>query len=374
MRTLTSVASLCMLATLAGCGSMSLESKRVDYGAAAVRAPSLEVPPDLTVPAPGERFMVPEDTEAGTSFSDYSKTAGTVTTTGAISVLPVLPNVKLEKNGTQRWLLIDAKAEDVWPQVKAFFPENGLPIKSESAQAGVLETEWVENRANLPKTGLRRIIGQVFDGIYDSGQKDSFRARLERSKDGNGTEIYLTHYGIEEILNSDKSESRWQQRPNDPELEATMLQMLALKLGGVESGETVVGAQYGKESIVEGVVPQLQSRADGSQYLVIAEPFDKSWRSVGLALESAKFAVTDKNRARGLYYIRADAPKAEKGLLEKLAFWRDDEPAAVGRYQVRVREVSAGCEVTVQAADEGAAEDADTNRIVDALYKALLGK
>lgn len=370
MRTLTPIACALALAILAGCGSMSLENKRVDYKAVAVRAPSLEVPPDLTVPAPGEHYTVPEDGESA-SFSDYAKNTG-----GAASgvkptntVLPATPHVHMERNGAQRWLVVDDKAENIWPSIKAFFQENGLPVKTENPQAGVMETDWAENRANIPKTGLRSLLGKVFDGLYDSGEKDMFRVRLERTKDGNGTEIYLTHYGIEEVLNSDKSESRWQDRPSDPDLEAAMLQMLAVKLGGVDVPVTAAGAQPVAQNDAGGSPPQLQKRADDTQFIVMNEAFDKSWRKVGLALERAKFTVTDKNRARGIYYIRADEPQKEKGWLDKLAFWKKDEEPKSLRYQVQVREVTSGCEVTVRS---GEGTDAATaQRIIESVFKAL---
>jgi len=345
---------------------MSLESKRVDYKAATVKVPSLEVPPDLTAPAAEDHYTIPEAGGAVASYSDFAR-GGMSSQARASAVLPESRSVRLERNGAQRWLVVDDKAENVWPVIKAFWQENGFVIKTENPEAGILETEWAENRAKIPKTGLRSILGKVLDGMYDSGEQDMYRVRLERSKDGNSTEIYLTQYGKEEVLSADKSTSKWQSRPNDPELEATMLQMLMTKLGGAEAqAKAQIEAASAQGA---AIAPKLQTLADGSQIILLSEPFDRSWRTVGLALEHAGFVVEDKDRANGVYFLRVEEAAKEKGLLDKMAFWRKEESAKPARYQVTVHEGNAGCEV---AANNGNGEsNPSTQRIIDALYKAL---
>ena len=63
------------LVLLAGCKSLGLGGKRVDYGADATQVPALEVPPDLTTPASDERYRVPQggDGEGVATLSDYRK-------------------------------------------------------------------------------------------------------------------------------------------------------------------------------------------------------------------------------------------------------------------------------------------------------------
>ena len=359
--------SLAML-TLAGCSSMSLESKRVDYKAAAVKVPSLEVPPDLTVPVAEDHYTIPDGGAAVANYSDFAK--GSVSSSSrASSVLPVSGSVRLERNGAQRWLVVNDKAENVWPVIKAFWQENGFVIKTDNPQAGIIETDWAENRAKIPKTGLRSILGKVLDGMYDSGEKDMYRVRLERSKDGNSTEIYLTQYGKEEVLNADKSTSKWQSRPNDPELEATMLQMLMTKLGGAEIQAQAKEQVEANPAQVAVIAPRLQTLANGSKIILLSEPFDRSWRTIGLALEHEGFVLEDKDRANGVYFLRVEEVTKEKGWLDKMAFWHKEEKKTPMRYQVTVHESNAGCEV---AANNGNGEsNPNSQRIIDALYKAL---
>ena len=238
-------------------------------------------------------------------------------------------------------------------------------------QAGVIETNWAENRAKIPQGGIRSVIGKVFDNLYSSGEQDMYRTRLERSKDGNSTEIYISHYGKDEVLSSDQSSSKWQSRPNDPGLEATMLQMLMAKLGGAAEAKSQVGqaAQARGESARDAfAAPKLQTSANGSKTILLGEPFDKSWRKVGLALEQAGLKLEDKDRANGVYFLSVTETSKKQGVLDKLAFWRSAGSKAV-RYQVTVREVSTGAEVA--ASNDKGVNNPEARRIIEALYSQL---
>ena len=360
------------LFVLVGCSSIGLEEKRVDYkSAATARVPSLEVPPDLTKPGAEDQYAIPEGGETSASYSDFAKGSGGQLQPKAATVLPQQKNAHIERNGALRWLVVDDKAENLWPQIKAFWQENGFTIKTENMQAGVLETDWAENRAKIPQGGLRSLIGKVFDNLYSSGEQDMYRTRLERSKDGNSTEIYVSHYGKEEVLSADQSTTKWQSRPNDPGLEATMLQLLMAKLGGSAdaAAPSAQGAAAEKASADSGVAaPKLQAQPKGGKTILLSEPFDKSWRQVGLALDRARFVVEDKDRANGVFFVRVNEPTKDKGLLSKLAFWRSAESKPV-RYQVTVRENSLGVEVAANSMEgENVAE---VQRIIEELFKQL---
>ncbi|MDR2195388.1 MAG: outer membrane protein assembly factor BamC [Gallionellaceae bacterium] len=370
MRTLTPLACALALVTLAGCGSMALENKKVDYGGKSARAASLEVPPDLTTPAAGDHYTLPEDDEAA-NYSDFVKgdDAAPEAATGP-AVLPKSPKVRMERDGAKRWLVVEDTAENVWPQVKAFFTDNGLQIKTDNPQAGVIETDWAENRASIPKGGLRTLLGKFADNLYESGTRDMYRARLERVNDGAGTEIYLSHTGLED---GDKG---WQSRPNDPELEAAMLQMLAVKLGGSEGtevGEDGVTTTIAMQDDGSVAPPEMLTQGD-SPYIKMNEPFDKSWRKVGLAIERLKYTVTDKNRLAGLYYVRIDPPAKEKGMLDKLKFWKGDDAPKGVRYQIQVRELGNYCEVSAHPSEVNENIGELTQDITKNLFTTLGGK
>lgn len=350
-----------LLVSLVGCSAMGTGNKRIDYRAEAASVPPLEVPPDLTMPAGSDRYKVPEgEGESVATYSDYTKGSGKG---GMVAggVLPAVKGVHLERSGAQRWLVVENTPENVWPVVKAFFTDLGLTIKSEDQAAGVMETEWAENRAKIPEGGLRSIIGKVFDNLYSSNTRDQFRVRLERSRDGRSTEIYLTHRGTEEMLSADGSTSKWQPRPADPELEAEMLQRLMVRFGSTEAQ----AAAEVKGSAAGAGGAQLQQVAGGS-IIVVNEPFDKTWRRVGLAIDRARLAVEDKDRIKGVYFLRS--VKAEGGLLEKLKFWKDNADADK-RYRVNVKDGGATCEVSVT--DLNGESNSMSKQLIEEIYKNI---
>ena len=347
-------------------------SKRVDYRSGAVQAPSLEVPPDLTAPGSDERYKIPQGSgENVATFSDYSK-GGTAAEQGrgASAVLPETKGARLERDGTRRWLVVNDKPENVWLVVKAFLQENGLAIRSEDQAAGVIETEWAENRAKIPQGSIRNWLGKVLDSIYSSGERDQYRVRLERSKNGESTEVHLTHRGMEEVLSADQNTSKWQARPNDPEMEAIMLQRLLARFVGSEAKAASVvaadsGAATASASGLSGTA-SLEEIFDGSKIIVMNDAFDRSWRRTGLAIERAGLTVEDKDSVRGIYFLHP--AKREKGWMDKLMFWQDDEDASK-RYRVNIKDGGAVCEVSVTDQDD--ANDETSGQILEAIYKNI---
>jgi len=356
------VPTLLVLAALAGCNTVNLEGERVDYKSAAAKARPLEVPPDLTTPSTVEHYAIPEDAPVGsTRYSEFAKGELGGVGRSAKVVLPETKNAHIERNGEQRVLVVNDRAENVWSVVRAFWLEQGFVIKSETPQTGVMETDWLENRAKIPQDAIRTVLSKVIDSIYSSGERDQYHTRLERGKDGNSTEIYVTHKGMEEVLDADKNSSTWRPRAASPGLEATMLQGLMAKWGNntTEAVNTVASSK---------VAPKLQSAANGAQVIVLAEAFDKSWRKVALALERANINVEDKNRASGVFFVRVADVVPAKGVLDKLAFWRSDESKPAAHYQVQVRSVGETCEVS---ANGDGASTPDTQRLIEKLFKAL---
>ena len=370
-----------LLLAVAGCGTGGVESKRVDYKSGTVKVAPLEVPPDLTAPEMSDRYTIPENGEetvavysAYTKIADPNKENAMPQVDAASNVLPASSMVHLERSGPQRWLVVTERAEKVWPLVKSFWLENGFTVLSENPEAGLMETDWLENRAKIPQGKVRNALGKVFSKVYSSDEKDKYRTRLERSKNGNSTEIYISHQGMEEVQNTDQNGFTWRSRGHDPEMEAGMLQLLMVKLGGSAAPATLQPAVEPSSA-----KPQLQEMAGGGKKIVINEPFDKSWRQVGLAMEQAGIAVGDLDRANGVYFVTlGKAWQPKKSLLERLKFWRTEkndptapsETSRTTRYKVMVQENNAHSEISVLNME--GATDPGAQLITQSLYEQLI--
>lgn len=307
---------------LAGCTSTEglFGGQKVDYRSEAVKVKPLEVPPDLSQLARESRYQpVAGSSGAVTASSAASAPAATAAAAGNTVALKQLENMRIERAGQQRWLVVQHQTpEQLWPKVKAFWESSGFTIALDNPQTGVMETNWNENRAKLPTDAVRNLIGSLLRNFFDTGERDLFRTRLERTADG-AVEVYVSHRGIEEVVGGAFRETTsWRARASDPELEAEMLARLMLALGSSGTG-TEASARPAPQAVAAAAsavaaAPAPPGRArdnssGGRASLELDEPFDRAWRRVGLVLDRGGFTVEDRDRASGIYYVRYSDPK-----------------------------------------------------------------
>jgi outer membrane protein assembly factor BamC len=368
-------ACLVLCLELAACsGGIQLPSKKVDYKSAG-KLPSLEVPPDLTRPNGDDRFVVPDNARGAATYSEYQRERdGRADGISSTAVLPPQDGIRVERAGTQRWLVVKGEPEQLWPAVKDFWQETGFLVNVDMPEAGVMETDWAENRARVPDGFIRNTLGKLLDSVYSTSERDKFRTRLERGSQSGTTEIYISHRGMEEVYTSvQKDDTKWQPRPPNPELEAEMLRRLMVRLGVQE-------ARAKTEIAAAASAPQravLQKGQDGS-VLALNEQFDRAWRRVGLALDRVGFTVEDRDRSKGLYYVRYIDPEIDnktaekKGWLSKFKFWDSSpEKQKKEQYRVLVKEEGERAEVNVLNKEGGKEQSATANRILALLYDQL---
>jgi outer membrane protein assembly factor BamC len=370
MRRLAAAAAV----ALAGCSTSMFDSS-VDYKTAS-QLPPLEIPPDLTAPQRDGRFVLPDQKSA--TLSGYQQERKEQGRPGATGVLPQVENVRLERLGAERWLVVQEAPDKVWPVVREFWLERGFLIKQEAPEVGVMETDWAENRANVPQDFIRGLLGRFADSIYSTSERDKFRTRLERTPDGSGTEVYISHRGMQEVYSTpnpekgNEGQTRWQPRPADPGLEAEFLRRLMVRLGSSE--------ERAKLAAAAGPTPnraELVKSSNGTQALQVNEPFDRAWRRVGLALDRVGFTVEDRDRQNGIYFVRYADPESEmakkdneKGLFSRI-FGSSDAKVKAEQYRVQVKPENEASTVNVLNKDGGAETNPTAQRILVLLHEQL---
>lgn len=352
----------------AGCGS--IESKKIDYKSAG-KLPPLDIPPDLTQPSRDDRYAVPQLTARGSAtYSEYANERSGTKNTAASPILPVADKVRLERAGSQRWLVVTVPSDDLWPMVKDFWQEMGFIINVENPSTGIMETDWAENRAKLPMDFLRETLGRAFDSLYSTSERDKFRTRLEQGTTPGTTEVYISHRGMEEVY-ADQTKDRtiWQPRPVDTEIEAEMLQRLMVRLG-TDEGQA-------KRMLTEAPVTlraKLEKTPAGASLLSLQEGFDRAWRRVGLSLDRVGFTVEDRDRAKGQYFVRYVDPELQNeapNLFSSLAFWRDKKPEPHQQFRIDVQGEGAASTVRVMTL-AGEADTSETaQKILNLLFEQL---
>ena len=339
-----------------------LEGEKIDYKSAS-KGSSLEVPPDLKQLSRDTRYAVP-----GGVVSANALQAGQAAQPSGTQAAPTgLGDVRIERNGNQRWLVVSRPADKLWEPVREFWLENGFTLATDQANIGIMETDWAENRAKIPQDFIRSTLGRVLDSLYSTGERDKFRTRMERGADGS-TEIYVSHRGMVEVYSSSTKESTvWQPRPADPELETEFLRRMMVKLGVSQEQAKAVAAASAQRPPVARV-----ATVNSIPVVQIDEGFDRAWRRVGLALDRTGFTVEDRDRSQGIYFVRYVEPKGDKkepGFLGKLFSSEKSVPPL--KYRIVVRSQGEATTVSVLNAAGAPETSANAERIMRVLADDL---
>lgn len=344
-------------ASLTGCqylGSKFTDEK-IQYESTTSRAP-LEIPPDLSQLPMDDRFTVPGKTQTVTATQVAETEQARKNASGAAPVLPTTVVTKIVKDGSERYIQVNLPPEQVWESLLDFWPSVGLQVEREDPRAGVMETNWAENKANLPQDIIRATLGKLLDSVYSTGERDRYRTRIERNANG-GTDIYITNRRMVEVYTSSSEEhTAWQPAPADKELEAEMLTRLSLRLENDFNPKQKTREEIEKQPALQKAAPVYISReikgADGkTEALEIDEDFDRAWRRVGVGLDRVGLNIEDRDRSAGIYYIRYLDPDYEvkkrndEGLFSR--WFSKEKPVDAPLYRVKL--VSDGNKTTVTA-------------------------
>lgn len=318
----------------------SFTNESIDYKSQGEKkTPNLSVPPDLSMPNMDKRYGVSDGVATLSQYNSSTTKGKEVVTKNTVT--PEQAGFKIEREGNRRWIVAQKSSAELYPKIKSFWEDTGFLLATDSPNTGIMETDWAENRANIPDDMVRRFLGKNLETIYSTGERDKFRTRLEKSPKGE-TEIYISHKGAkEELTGADKNTTMWTAKPSDPELEAELLTRMLVYLGA--SNETAKTAVKTASDTSKARVARIQT-IDQVDTLVIAQGFDRAWREVGLGLDRSNFSVEDRDRSKGIFYVRyvrsnLDPVKKEGWFSSLFSPSKEDELKKAKKYQVIVKSV-----------------------------------
>jgi outer membrane protein assembly factor BamC len=278
-------------------------------------------------------------------------------------VLPTNPDARVARAGSERWLVVKASPEAAWATLKDFWMKNGFVLAVEQPALGIMETDWAEGRADKPEGWLQQFANKYVSFAVDTYKRDKFRTRIERGSEPGTVEIYVSHRGSEQKpmktgSGGSPEDWNWTPTPPNPQLEAEFLERLMVALGTPAPAAAQAVAADSKTPDRA----RIDTGADGVR-LVVDDTFDRAWRRVGLALDRTGFTVVDRDRSKGLYFVRYANPELEKkksegwlgDTLTKMQFWKTTPPDKPEQYRVVVTQADPLSVVTVQ----------DPNGVVD---------
>ena len=357
MKLIAKIGLVAVAGALSACSV--LQEEKIDYKSA-TKGVTLEVPPDLTQLSRDSRYAPPGGTVSASSYAVGQAVPNLPTAATAVG------DVRIERAGNQRWLVVNRPADQLWGPVRDFWQESGFLLTMDQPNLGIMETDWAENRAKIPQDLIRNTLGKLIDSAYSTSERDKFRTRFERSPSG-GTEIYVSHRGMVEVYTtSQKDQTAWQPRPADPELEAEFLRRLMVRLG----------APQAQAAAAANVAPDRPSSrvatVNNQPVVLIDEGFDRAWRRVGLALDRTGFTVEDRDRSQGTYFVRYVPPNPDKkdpGFFGRL-FSRESAQAPL-KYRINLKTEGQTTTVSVLNTSGAPETSANAQRIVQVIADDL---
>jgi len=324
------------------------------------KAKRLEVPPDLSEIEASSEYNVPGKAK---SYKDYldreQKLVSENNNPDRKKIIENPDGMKIIKSGNLRWLHIEKEPDMIWPHVKDFWEDLGFRVLVSNKRAGIMETEWMDTndiKLDQAQKGILSNFDQWLDSLSGFADKRKFRTRVEIGE-GGGTEVYIsqrsaeaaadqhariletrssdynpsTIYKIEEYKSDGDSKKvdldiKEKREIDDYEIDSELLTRLMIKLGAtdfeakakVENPEVIIKTEF------------VDKKNDF--YIKMYDPYDRSWRRLGLALDIIGFVTEDKNRSEGIYYVRfseteipTETQEEEEGLIDSLIFWGNDE-------------------------------------------------
>jgi outer membrane protein assembly factor BamC len=357
---------------VAGCGTSS--PNKIDYKSdSRSKQVSLAAPPNMIDEMADQRSLPPQGGE--TSLSTLKQVQAQVPAGNTVVVVPPVQDMRIQRDGTESWLVIDNKTPDqAWAQIRRFWQEQGFLLVVDQRDKGVMETDWNETHAQINDGFIRNTLSKAMGNSYVSSERNKFRTRLEAAPNG-GTYVFVSQKGMREaITGSNNDSSQWQPKPNDPALEQEYLKRLMASLaladsrqaGGTQNAElSPAGAQVAPNAATAGAksaaaataaqnvalaaqpqMPDSDTSGTPAQFssteLTLGEPYDRAWLRVGLALDRSNFTVNDRDASRGLYFVRYADPKdmtsAEQGFWSQVFHGKKEKVAK--EYRVNVRAVT----------------------------------
>ena len=153
-------------------------------------------------------------------------------------------------------------------------------------------------------------------------------------------------------------------RPSDPELEIEFLRRMMVKLGAPKEQASMAGASTAPTANASSI-----TTVNGQPALLLNDALDRAWRRTGLALDRGGFTVEDRDRSKGLYYVRYVAPddKQEDGFFARL-FSSKPQQAGLTRYQIRLQASQGDKTLLHVMGQDGAVENSENaNKILKLL-------
>ena len=251
---------------------------------------NLEIPPDLTLTALNEKFVLPENISSGTGEFQ-----------GKIPVLAQVDSLRLEGSADFYWLAVDGPVDNLYKQVKDFWATEGYELSVDEPVIGIMQTKWLLTEVGYSKDN-ESFLDSLFASDDLSATQDQYRTRIAKDSGASSTRIYISHRGTETIQKletrrtEDDDAAGWGFRPREPELEVEMLSRLMIFLG-LKKAE--VDQQLANIKLFSPRATIHTDNSENETYLLMKSVKDLAWTRLLHELDRLGVEVTSSEASSG---------------------------------------------------------------------------
>jgi len=238
--------------------------------------------------------------------------------------------VRIQRLGERRWLVIPEPATTVWPKLKQFMAENAVPLTYDAPETGRLNTGWMQINNTAYRDVIRTLVKDAkSDNPLLTGQ-DRFLIKVEQGLRVLTTEIHVRHENDsvslpvrDEIVVIDGLSSHVAAAEDD------LLNEIGAYIAARVSEQTVskVALQIGSAKKTE-----LTRDAAGFPVLHLYLDYERAWATLGQALDNAEVEILNLDREEGFFAVNIPGKvftgeEGDGGFFCRITFSCDEDQA-----------------------------------------------
>lgn len=278
-----------LLGLVTGCGvffgdNAYFRNREGDYQNADKIEP-MKVPEGMNAERMGKMYPIPPITES--EFDSESDYAGGVPRPLPLATNLMEENVKIQRLGEERWILMNVSPGEVWPRVRSFLNENNVDVASADISRGLIDSHWLQFKSDLSTT-------------------DRYRVQIDQGVQPDTSEIHILHQAI--AGSEPPPGIEWPAQSSSKERESWLLDEMAASLaqdlaaGGTSLLAQAIGGEAKSALVVEANEPVMKIRLNE----------ERAKATLYHAMREEGFAIYDSKPEQGVYYLAYNRPEDEE--------------------------------------------------------------
>lgn len=252
--------------------------RKADY-LEAESIPRIQVPPGFDTYVIDDLLVIPD--LAGNDSTAFVDTPRPRPLEGRSS-----REVVIQRMDERSWIIADVSPSQIWPRIRDYWRQKGVPLDEELPSQGVMETGWF-----------------VLDGNVLT--KEKFRVDVEPGFQDNSAEVRLTHVSAPQAAPA-MDAVNWPEQSMDQELSFEFLREMSQFLADVGNLYQASTVSFQARSLSSTGKASLVTTPSGNAMLRLRADYDRSWAALRRALTRNNIHIVHEDAELGVFDLAFD--------------------------------------------------------------------